>query len=119
MISGIVIHAEGLGKALGFPTANLDCSKREVKLATGVYAAHATVAGQSYHAALVIMGAPWKVEVHLLDYGGRDIYGELLQVDPVQKVSEVETYSSTEELIKKIQHDLVMVRELLTAENGK
>ena len=64
-------------------------------------------------------GRPMEIEVHLLDYSGKDIYGELLTVEPVQKVSEIETYSSTEELIKKIQQDLVMVRDLLTAKKAE
>lgn len=108
-----------MGKTLGFPTANLDCSKREIKLAVGVYAAWATIGGRTYMGALVIMEKPWKVEVHLLDYGGKDIYGELLQVDPIQKVSEVESYGSDQELVKKIQQDLIMVRDLLTNQREK
>lgn len=119
MFSGTIIHAKGVGKTLGFPTANLDCVKKDIKLASGVYATWVAIGSETYMGALVVMDEPWKIEVHLLDYSGKDIYGRTLILDPIQKVSEVETYGSATELVKKIQDDLVMVRDVLTGGLGK
>ena len=113
MISGIIIHARGVGKTLGYPTANLDCTKKEIKLPQGVYAAWADLDGKRYKGGLVIVDDPWRVEVHLIDYIGDNIYGKLLGVEPVQKVSEIEFYESSEELIKKIEHDIGLVMQVL------
>ena len=42
-----------------------------------------------------------------------DLYGKYVEVDPVQKVSELEWFETTEEIIKKIDQDIVLVKEVL------
>ncbi len=111
MFGGIIIKGEGIGKALGFPTANIDCEKDKVHLGGGVYAAIAMLDSKKYVAALVIVTAPWKVEAHLVGYNGPDVYGEFLSVSPVQKISTLETYASEDELKEKIAADVLLVKE--------
>jgi len=114
MFCGTIIHADGIGKQLGYPTANLDCPQSKVRWKTGIYAAKAYLNKKEYNGALVIQDTPtWKVEVHLLDYVGPDIYGQELEVSPVQKVSELEKYENRDELIKKIGRDVELVRQVL------
>ena len=112
MISGIVIHGDGMGKTFGFPTANLDCSKKQVKLSAGVYAAWTYYNKKKYSSALVIQEKPWKVEVYLIDFKG-DLYGKYLDVDLVQKVGEIERVDTREKMIKKIGEDAEMVKKIL------
>lgn len=113
MLSGPVVNGDGVGKTFGCPTANLSLRRSQVSLSSGIYAAAATLNREVYKAALVIQEKPWKVEVHLLDYNGPDFYGQHISVDPVQKVSEIESYDSTDELKDKIQADLELVRDFL------
>ncbi len=113
MLSGPVVNGDGIGKTYGCPTANLSLRRSQVKLHSGVYAATATLNREVYKAALVIQEKPWKVEVHLLDYKGPDFYGQHISIDPVQKVSEIESYDSIDELKEKIASDLELVREFL------
>lgn len=112
MFGGIVIKGEGIGRQYGYPTANLNCSKKEVKISGGVYACYAFVNKKKYPSALAVQDEPWKVEVHLFDFD-EDLYGKYIEVDLVQKVSEFEAYTNTDELIEKIGRDVQMVRELL------
>lgn len=111
MMSGIVVHGDGLGKGLGYPTANLNVHRAEAKFAVGIYAAEATLRNVVYQAALVINDNPWKVEVYFIDYSGADFYGEEIHVSPIQKVSQLERYDSIDELKQKIADDVELVNE--------
>lgn len=113
MIFGPVVSGDGIGKSFGCPTANLSLRRSQVPFNSGVYAAKATLDRVVYKAALVIQEKPWKIETHLLDYDGPDFYGHLLEVEPVQKISEIEKYDSEEELKIKIKTDLELVRDFL------
>jgi len=113
MFCGTIIRSEGIASKLGFPTANLDCKRGDVHWDSGVYAAVAELEGKTYQGALVIIDSPEKIEVHLLNYAGPDVYGKELKVDPVQKVSEIEKYDDEAELLRKIESDIKAVREIL------
>ncbi|OIO19599.1 MAG: hypothetical protein CO029_04535 [Candidatus Magasanikbacteria bacterium CG_4_9_14_0_2_um_filter_41_10] len=110
MLGGKIIRGDGIGRTLGFPTANIDISPDKVHFDAGVYAARATLFGNVYKAALVIMKQPLKVEAHLLDYSGDDIYGQEIHFEPVQRVSTLERYDTMEELKRKIEKDILLVR---------
>lgn len=112
MLEGIVIRGEGIGKALGYPTANIDVPREKVHLGPGVYAAKAVYDGDEYIAGLVIVEEPWKVEVHLIGYTGPDIYGERLTVEPVQRVSTFHKYATQKELKRKIKADIQLVTQV-------
>ena len=113
MIGGKVIRGDGVGRKLGYPTANLDISKEKIKLSPGVYAARAFLEKKKYNASLIIQEKVFKVEVHLLDYIGEDFYGARLEVEPVEKVSEIVPFETEGELIKKIGEDMEKVEETL------
>lgn len=107
-----IIPGDGIGKSLGYATANLDIKKRDMHLVPGVFAAKVYFEEQTYCGALVIMDDPWKVEVHLIGYNGPDMYGIELAFTPIQQVSAIETYTTQEELIKKIATDIEMVSQV-------
>lgn len=112
MLGGIVIHGKHNGKRYGFPTANLKLSDKK-DLTTGVYAGYAWLHKKKYGAAIAITAKLKTAEINLLDYQGEDFYGQYLEFELLQKVSEMERLGSEEELIKKITEDVVKVRELL------
>ncbi|KKQ27278.1 MAG: FMN adenylylate transferase [Candidatus Magasanikbacteria bacterium GW2011_GWC2_37_14] len=113
MFGGKVIKGEGIGKKLGFPTANLEIFKKDLNLQPGVYAVKVIWDHKIFAGALAIQIEPYKVEVYLLDYQGPDFYGVYLEVEPVQKVGEQEKYPNTEELIEKITLDVEKVRAII------
>ncbi len=111
MLGGIVIHGDGIGKSLGYPTANLDIEKNKCRLTPGVYAVKAFLDKKEYQAALAIQENKWKVEVHLLDYSEEDFYGNHLEVEEIQKVSEMEGFTEKDSLVEKIAGDIKKVRD--------
>lgn len=110
---GTVIHGQKIAQTLGYPTANLDVPREQIKLRAGVYAAEATIGEHTYGAALVLIDQPKKVEVYLLDIH-EDLYGKRVAVRPFQKVSEIEKHDSVESLQKKIAADIDLVRGVLS-----
>lgn len=112
MFGGIVVRGDGIGRTYGYPTANINCSKKNVDIQPGVYACYAFVHKKKYPAALAIQQKPWKLEVHLFDFD-EDLYGIYMEVEPIQKVGEYQSVSNTKELIEKIQNDIKMVKDLL------
>ncbi len=113
MIQGVVIRGDGIGKTLGYPTANLDIDTKKLSYSAGVYAASAIFDSLSFDAALIINKEKDKVEVHLFGYEHEDFYGSVLSVDPIQKVSEIEQWESDEALVAKINNDIAMIQQFL------
>ena len=118
MLAGIVVRGDGMGKGLGYPTANLDLPRNQVMFALGVYAATAKLDKREYHGALVINENPWKIEIYLFDYSGPDFYGRNMSVTPIQKVSEIERYHSQEELKQKIHDDIELIKDFFAERKG-
>ena len=78
-----VVHGDGLGRKLGFPTANLDIQNNQLIPKNGIYATWAKVDGQFYKSATSIGVRPTfgpgqlQGETFLLDFEG-DLYGKTL-----------------------------------------
>lgn len=117
MFSGIVIRGDGIGKGLGYPTANMDVAPDETGLENGVYAAWGAIAGMRYPAALLVDRKTKKTEVHLLDYAGDECYGELLTVQPLTRVSGIETLEG-DALKAKIANDISLCLAVLSKKLG-
>lgn len=113
-IQGTVVEGEKRGRRLGFPTANLDMIEVLIP-GKGVYAASATVEGQTYRAAVSIGenvtfgGQAFKVEVHLLDFD-IDLYGQHLAVDFIEKIRDLVQFESPEHLVAQMQKDVKKVK---------
>jgi riboflavin kinase / FMN adenylyltransferase len=109
--SGTVVHGDGIGKTLGYPTANIDV--RWTDLADGVYAARAVLDDVSYRAACIVSGQGGKVEVYLCDYHGQDCYGKKITTDITHRVSDHVPGLSGEELLKKISEDITKIQSFV------
>ena len=118
---GRVVQGRGLGRKLGWPTANLEVDGRKCLPALGVYAAWAWLRDESEPmAAVMILGpqptvdpmSPSAVEVHLLD---RTIAlnDQQLIVEPVVRLRGQQTFKGLEELSAQIGRDAQTARELL------
>ena len=110
-ISGKVIHGAGIGRTLGFPTANLETDTAKL-LPPGVYAALAEIDGRRYPSVASIGRRPTLKtmenrlipEVHLLSFDG-DLYGKTLSLSLCSRIRSEKHFSSKEELIKQISED--------------
>ena len=121
-LRGKVVRGLGIGKKLGYPTANLEIYGSSASVATeaelpaiapGVYAARAMYEDVTHDAAVVVgareeNGKPL-VEVCFLDFDG-DLSGKEIEVEFLEKVSEIEIFKDKRELKKKIKRDIKKVR---------
>jgi len=112
-LAGLVIHGDGLGAKLGFPTANLEAAGLAIP-PRGVYAVHVATDAHIYRAVLNIGVRPTlakpeprlRVEAHLLDFQG-DLYGKELEVTFVEKLREEKKFKSLPELRDQIARDIL------------
>ena len=123
---GRVVRGRGLGRELGWPTANLQVDGRKFLPALGVYAAWAWVDGNDQPLAAVMnLGpqptvdptSPSAVEVHLLDRS-MELEGRQLMVEPVQRLRGQQRFSGLEELSAQIGRDADQARSLLSVQTG-
>ena len=117
--SGRVVRGRGLGRELGWPTANLQVDGRKFLPLEGVYAAAASVSGGPLLPAVMNLGpqptvdpmAPSAVEVHLLDRC-LELDGMELLVEPLQLLRRQQTFASFEALSAQIAADADRARAL-------
>jgi len=118
-LHGRVVGGQRVGRALEFPTANLDAGDQVIP-GDGVYAGRAEVAGQRFVAAVSIgtkptlhdaPGAPRVIEAFLLDAAG-DYYDETMVLTFVRRVRGQERFESVEVLKAKIAEDVARVRNI-------
>lgn len=115
-LEGVVVPGDGRGRALGFPTANLEMDPDQALPARGVYAVVARTAGQEAKAVANVGQRPTfgggggdRVEVHLLDYSG-DLYGENMEVHFFQRLRGERPFVSPDGLTRQVRRDIETVR---------
>jgi riboflavin kinase/FMN adenylyltransferase len=115
-----VIHGDHLGRALGYPTANLGISNRTALLGkTGVYAAAVEVEGVRYGGMANIGFRPtlekdgFTVEVHIFDFSG-DLYGKRITVHFLEWIRNERKFPSLDELVRQMDQDRVRARQILS-----
>ena len=110
----------GVGRELGYPTANA-CVAHSEKLIPpgGAYAVTVDTGGASYGGMMNIGLAPTvrcdgreSIEVHLFDFDG-DLYGSRLRINVVQYVRDERRFGGREELMDQLLRDNVKVRRIL------
>lgn len=119
-ISGRVIKGAGLGRKLGFPTANLEIDSRKI-LPEGIFAVKILCCGSIFSAVASIGIRPTfktldmrlLAEVHILDFS-KDIYGEEIKVFFYKKLRSEMKFSGPESLISQIKKDINNAREVLS-----
>lgn len=118
VLSGTVVHGNGRGKGLGFPTANVQVQE-ELMPANGVYAGWCDWDDHHYPCAVSIGQVPTfrtngsvTVEAHILDWQG-SLYGNRLQVELVRRLRPEKRFSSPKELVEQIALDVKRTREIV------
>lgn len=119
-LGGKIVLGDQKGRTIGFPTANIQMdSDKKLIPANGVYAVIATVDSETYKAVMNIGYRPTvtdekelRLEVHLFDFD-RDIYGEDLSVEFIERIRPEVKFDSFEDLKKQIVLDCERAREIL------
>ncbi len=117
VLSGVVVRGDQRGRALGFPTANVEVDDALLP-GDGIYAGWLEdEAGVRRVAAVSVGGRPTYygdhgarlVEAHVLDFTG-DLYGQHVRIGVGEAVRGQERFSSNEELIDQMRRDVEAVR---------
>lgn len=112
---GEIIHAKGLGKKMGYPTANLKLVDNFVIPRYGVYDTDIIINGERFKASTNIGTNPTvehdgiKIEAHILDFD-RDIYWEIVELELLDFVRPELKFDSIEELFDQIAKDVLVTR---------
>lgn len=127
-LDGRVVHGDGRGRALGFPTANL-LTDKELLPRDGVYAVKVKWREQLYDGVANLGRRPTfpaaggeggplaqarSLEIHLLDFRG-DLYGENLRLYFVERLRDEQRFTRPEDLQAAISNDVAEARACLTA----
>lgn len=117
VLEGTVVHGAGIGRRIGFPTANLLPAEEMMLLpADGVYEVQFRI-GSACHKGVMNIGVKPTVdnnrlrtiEVHLLDFSG-DIYGKSVSVEFVRRLRGEQHFENIEALCSQIEKDVARVR---------
>jgi riboflavin kinase/FMN adenylyltransferase len=122
--SGTVVKGQGIGKSLGYPTANIELkSKHKLIPHSGIYAVKAILNTKPHDALLYIGKRPTiqaynnkTIEVHLLDFD-KDIYGDKLTVEFVDLIRGDIEFESVEKLKEQMKKDELEGRKILSKKN--
>ena len=116
-IEAEVVHGRKIGRALGFPTANMTLEGYP-NIERGVYVSEVVIDGVCYRAMSnvgvrpSVGGKELLLETHVIDFSG-DLYGRRLVVRLIEKIRDEKRFSSVEELKEQIERDREIVKSRL------
>ncbi len=124
-LTGLVVRGEGLGRELGFPTANLRLLEEKVIPGHGIYAVHVRLAGtpdwlqgaMSIGVRPTFGGQVRTLEVFILDYSG-DLYGSMLEVRLVGFLRPELRFDGAEALVVQMAVDVERTRQVLAGSDA-
>lgn len=116
-VSGPVIKGAGLGRKIGFPTANIGAHPAKI-LPPGIFAAKVKIGHESFNAVLNVGRRPtvdtldckMVLEAHLLDFS-RMIYGKTVEVSFLKHLRPERKFHSLDSLITHIKTDIAAARK--------
>jgi riboflavin kinase/FMN adenylyltransferase len=117
-LEGIVVKGDGIGRSLGFPTANLSVHEKKLLPPDGVYAGYAEVGGRALKAAInigpkpTVGGTGRLVEAYIIGFG-EDIVGEAVTLTFVVRMRPERKFASREELKRAVAGDVEKIAYLL------
>ncbi len=116
-ILGKVITGTGLGRKLGFPTANIDAGD-QMRPPNGVYAIQAKLGNRMYDGVLnmgtrpTFDGLKFQIESHLFGVEGM-FYDKDMEIFFVEKIRDERTFPNQSALVHQIQQDIVTAQTIL------
>jgi riboflavin kinase/FMN adenylyltransferase len=118
--SGKVIHGNGLGKTIGFPTANIVIGNDDKIIPSdGVYSVICRLNNETIKGIMNIGFKPSvenknirTIEIHLFNFD-KDIYDSLINVQAVSKLRDEIKFPNLDKLKKQISNDIVHAKSIL------
>ncbi|HOW34822.1 MAG TPA: bifunctional riboflavin kinase/FAD synthetase [Candidatus Omnitrophota bacterium] len=118
-VLGVVVHGDGRGASLGFPTANIE-SAQDIIVPEGVYAARVTFNSEilkgvaSIGRKLSFKGKQVKIciEVHIFNFN-KYIYGKEIELMLIRKIRNQKKFASIHRLVSQMRKDAIKAKEFL------
>jgi riboflavin kinase/FMN adenylyltransferase len=122
-IRGRVIKGDGLGRKIGFPTANIYSFWKPI-IPDGVYATFCEVEGKTgkFAGALSIGPRPTfnkierVIEVYILDFKD-EIYARKIKIEFLKRIRGIKKFGNAKELVNQIERDVSEVRKIAMSLN--
>lgn len=112
---GFVEAGRGLGRSFNFPTINIHLSS-PLEISHGVYRTRVFVDKNRFLGAMhygpreTLNEKKPVVEIYLLDFEG-DLYGKEVKIEVLEKIRDIQKFSSLEALKHAISQDVAEVRK--------
>jgi len=111
LLTGTIVKGKGLGKDLGFPTANLKIEETYKLIPkTGVYVVKSLIDDQEFFGMMnigynpTVGGSEKTIETYFFNLD-KNLYGKKLQIEMLKRIREEKKFSRVEELIKAMKED--------------
>ena len=118
-VTGVVEHGDKRGRALGFPTVNLQTPPQRLLPRDGIYAVWAQVGSERIMGAASLGLRPTfgagarRLEAFLLDWND-DLYGDRVRVEFVKRLRDELRFANAQELAQQIAKDVDETRKALS-----
>ncbi|NER09642.1 riboflavin kinase / FMN adenylyltransferase [Muriicola jejuensis] len=120
MLTGKVIKGKGLGKQLGYPTANLKIEESYKLIPkNGVYVVRSTLMGRTVHGMMnigynpTVNGQEHGIEVHFFDLD-TDLYHQTIQVHILEWIREEQKFNSLDDLKDQLSRDTESAKRIIS-----
>ncbi len=108
-LSGTVVHGNGVGHTIGFPTANIQPDACKLVPASGVYAAEGALVNIGTNP--TVGNDHMTIEAYFPDYHGSDLYGQTVTLRLLRRIRDEKKFASLDELKTQIQTDLKSIKQ--------
>ncbi|NBJ15584.1 MAG: bifunctional riboflavin kinase/FAD synthetase [Dehalobacter sp. 4CP] len=122
-IIGTVVHGDGRGRDIGFPTANIETHEDLLIPKNGVYAVTAKIDGRIYGGIMNIgivptfkTGQEKTIEIHFFDFHG-DLYRKDLFIDIQVRLRAEKKFSGVKEITEQLGKDMEAAKQKLQKQN--
>lgn len=118
-VEGVVAHGDGIGRRMGFPTANIQLQEpRQLIPGNGAYAVMTRIGTRTCGGMLYIGTRPTfhnsqerRMEVNILDFSG-NLYGRTVSVAFLQRLRGEQQFSSPQALEEQLNKDREAARRI-------
>ena len=116
-LEGVVVHGDGRGSKLGFPTANIRFGYRPVLPPFGVYLVRSAQIGFGVAnlglRPTFLLDKP-QLEIFFLNQPTESLYDKSLEVELIQYIRPEMSFSSADQLVSRVAEDIAAARQLIS-----
>ncbi|MDU8886783.1 bifunctional riboflavin kinase/FAD synthetase [Yeosuana sp. MJ-SS3] len=124
MLTGIVVEGKGMGKNIGFPTANIFIEENYKLIPKqGVYIVQSEIEGKTIFGMMNIGKNPTlgdneqSIEVHFFNFS-KSLYKENIQVELIHRIRDEQKFESLESLKEQLKKDKQTSLDFIASNNA-